>query len=194
MSSKLKIALLVAVLAPSPINILRIMAASVSLRGGGGLSMIRGRLMKVALDKVAGKCQIWHTMSNGKAPKPLFWIGSSKEDLKTFPESVQGTFGFALWLAQTGLKHLDAKPLKGFKGAGVLEIVEDYRGSTYRAVYTVRFTKAVYMLHAFQKKATKGIKTPKQEIERIQKRLKLAEKHYEEWSKEQEREDSPNAS
>lgn len=125
-------------------------------------------------------------MSTGTTPKPLFWIGSSKKDLKGFPGPVQDACGFALWLAQTGQKHLDAKPLKGFKGAGVLEIVEDHEGSTYRAVCTVRFAKAVYMLHAFQKKSKKGVKTPKQEIELIEKRLKTAEKHYEEWSSEQE--------
>jgi phage-related protein len=150
--------------------------------------------MTVALEKVASKCPSWHSMSNGETPKPLFWVGPSKKDLKVFPDSVQDSFGFALWLAQTGLKPLDAKPLKGFKGASVLEVVEDYRGNTYRAVYTVRFAKAVYMLHAFQKKAKKGIKTPKQEMERIEQRLKLAEQHYEEWSKEQERERSPNGS
>jgi|SRR6266851_1546752 len=125
-------------------------------------------------------------MSTGRTPKPLFWIGSSKKDLKAFPDTVQDSCGFALWLAQTGLKHTDAKPLRGFKGAGVLEIVEDHAGNTYRAVYTFRFTKAVYMLHAFQKKAKRGIQTPKQEIELIAKRLKLAEEHYEEWRREQE--------
>ena len=129
-------------------------------------------------------------MNHGRTPKPLFWIASSKQDLKALPDSVQDTFGFALWLAQTGLKHLNAKPLKGFKGAGVLEIIEAQERNTFRAVYTVRFAKAVYMLHAFQKKAKKGIKTPKQEIELVKKRLRLAEEHYEEWSKAQENEDS----
>ena len=121
-------------------------------------------------------------------PKPLFWIGSSKKDLKAFPRPVQRKCGFALRYAQSGNKHPDAKPLQGFGGAGVLEIVEDHESGTYRAVYTVRFARAVYMLHAFQKKSTRGIKTPKHEIERIQKRLKTAEEHYAEWIREQERE------
>ena len=123
-------------------------------------------------------------------PKPLFWIGSSRKDLKSFPRPVQRSCGFALRHAQSGTKHPDAKPLKGFKGAGVLEIVEDHEGGTYRAVYTVRFAKAVYVLHAFQKKSKKGIKTPKQEIELIGKRLKLAEEHYETWDREQEDENT----
>ena len=131
-------------------------------------------------------------MNPGRTPKPLFWIGSSKRDLKAFPETVQDTFGFALWLVQAGVKHPNAKPLKGFKGAGVLEIIEHQQRSTFRAVYTVRFAKAVYLLHAFQKKAKKGIKTPKHEIELVEKRLKVAEEHYEEWSKAQESEDSEN--
>ncbi len=135
-------------------------------------------------------------MSTGRTPKPVFWVGSSKKDLKAFPDSVQDACGFALWRAQTGLKHPHAKPLKGFQGAGVLEIVEDHAGNAYRAIYTVRFSKAVYMLHAFQKKAKKGIKTPKQEIELIAKRLKLAEEHYEQWSRDQEDEgeDPPSGS
>jgi phage-related protein len=149
--------------------------------------------LKTGLDSVADKCQTWHTMSNGTTPKPLFWMGSSKKDLNPFPDPVQDKCGFALWLAQTGTKHPAAKPLKGFKGADVLEIVEDDQGSTYRAVYTVRFAKAVYMLHAFQKKSKKGIKTPKQEVELIEKRLQLAEEHYAEWSRTQEDEDPPRS-
>jgi len=128
----------------------------------------------------------YYVMNTGTTPKPLFWVGSSKKDLKGFPDPVQDACGFALWLAQTGQKHLDAKPLKGFKGAGVLEVVADHRGNTYRAVYTVRFAKAVYVLHAFQKKSKKGMKTPKQEIALVEKRLKTAEEHYEEWTREQE--------
>jgi phage-related protein len=89
--------------------------------------------------------------------------------------------GFALWQAQRGGKHADAKVLKGFGGGGVLEVVEDHEGSTYRAVYTVKFSGAVYVLHAFQKKSKKGIKTPQREIELIRKRLKTAEEHYAEW-------------
>ena len=118
--------------------------------------------------------------------KPLFWIGSTKRDLKTFPDEVQDMMGHALDIAQQGKKHQDAKPLVGFGGAGVLEIVEDYAGDTYRAVYTVRFIGAVYALHAFQKKSKKGIETPKQEIDLIRSRLKKAEAHYAEWSQKKE--------
>jgi phage-related protein len=89
--------------------------------------------------------------------------------------------GFALWQAQCGGKHLDAKPLRGFGGAGVLEIVEDHDGNTYRAVYTVTFAEVVYVLHAFQKKSKKGMKTPPGEIQLVQRRLKTAEQHYAQW-------------
>jgi phage-related protein len=93
-------------------------------------------------------------------PKPVFWVASSKKDLRKFPRGVRRTVGQALFDAQTGGKHPDAKPLKGFKGAGVLEVVEDDDGNTYRAVYTVKFAGVVYVLHAFQKKSKSGIKTP----------------------------------
>lgn len=83
--------------------------------------------------------------------KSLYWVGSSKKDLQSLPADVQDVFGYALHVAQTGGKHTQAKPLKGFGGAGVLEVVEDYIGDTYRAVYTVKFGEAVYVLHAFQK-------------------------------------------
>lgn len=85
--------------------------------------------------------------------------------------------GFALYLAQLGEKHRDAKPLKGFSGAGVLEIVDDHRGDTYRAVYTVKFADTVYVLHAFQKKSRKGISTPKQDLDLVKTRLILAREH-----------------
>lgn len=88
------------------------------------------------------------------------------------PEDVQDTFGYALHLAQAGSKHGQAKPLKGFGGAGVLEVVEDHQGDTYRAVYTVRYATAVYVLHCFQKKSTSGIATPKPDMELIRARLK----------------------
>ena len=107
--------------------------------------------------------------------KPLFWIASSKKDLKSLPENIQNSFGYALHVAQIGLKHDDAKPLKGFGGAAVLEVVENYDGDTFRAVYTVRFAQVVYVLHVFQKKSKKGIATPKEEIEKIKARLKMAE-------------------
>lgn len=109
-----------------------------------------------------------------KPLKPLYWLGNSLKNLKEMPEDVQDTFGNALFLAQTGEKHRAAKPLKGFSGAGVLEVVEDSEGSTYRAVYTIRFGEAVYVLHVFQKKSKSGISTPKQEIDLIESRLKQA--------------------
>ncbi len=89
--------------------------------------------------------------------------------------------GFALWQAQCGKKHADAKPLKGFGGAGVLEVVEDHEGNAYRAIYTVKLAGAVFVLHAFQKKSKKGMATPKQEIELVQRRLKIAEQLHAEW-------------
>ncbi len=115
--------------------------------------------------------------------KPLFWIGSSKRDLKDFPDEVQDIVGHALDTAQHGKKHQDAKPLSGFGGASVLEIIEDYDGDTYRSVYTVRFAGAVYALHSFQKKSKKGIETPKPELDLIKGRLKKAEEHYADWIK-----------
>lgn len=110
--------------------------------------------------------------------KPLEWIGSSLKDLRAFPEEVREAMGFALYLAQIGDKHVSAKPLKGFTGAGVLEVVEDHDGDTFRAVYTVRFASMVYVLHAFQKKSKTGIRTPKAEIDLVRKRLKVAEELY----------------
>ena len=92
--------------------------------------------------------------------------------------------GFGLYLAQAGGKHVDSKPLKGFHGSGVLEMVEDHDGDTYRAVYTVKFGGAVYALHAFQKKSKKAAQTPKRHIELVKERLRLAEEHYREWLKE----------
>ena len=91
------------------------------------------------------------------------------------PDEVQQTFGFALYHAQIGLLHPDAKPLKGFGSAGIVEIVEDWRGSTYRAVYSVRFAQVVYVLHCFQKKSKKGIETSKRDMDLIRDRLKEAE-------------------
>ena len=111
--------------------------------------------------------------------KALRWVGSSKDDLRGFPREVRRDIGYALHFAQAGDKHPSAKPIKGFRGAGVLEIVEDHRGDTYRAVYTVTFAGLVYVLHAFQKKAKKGIATPKREIDLIKERLKWADEDYE---------------
>jgi len=110
--------------------------------------------------------------------KPLFWVGSSKSDLLEFSEAVKDEIGVALSVAQFGGKHPSAKPWKG-EGSGVLEIVEDYRGNTYRAVYTVKFEKSVYVLHAFQKKSPKGIKTAQPDVELVAKRLKAASEDYE---------------
>ena len=107
--------------------------------------------------------------------KPLRWVASSKKDLMAMPDDVQDTFGYALHLAQSGHKHPDAKPLKGFGGAGVLEVVEDHKGNAYRAVYTVRYAQAVYVVHCFQKKSTLGIATPKPDMELISLRLKAIE-------------------
>ena len=124
-----------------------------------------------------------------RRPKPVFWIASSRKELKKFPKSVRRTFGQALFDAQTGGKHPDAKPLKGFHGAGILEVVDDDDGNTYRAVYTVKFAGVVYVLHAFQKKSKRGAKTPAEEIEKVKTRLKEAEKHHAEWSEKQKGED-----
>jgi phage-related protein len=108
-------------------------------------------------------------------PKPLYWLGSSKRDLRALPGSVQDVFGYALYLAQAGRKHEQAKPLRGFGSAGVLEVVEDWDRSTYRAVYTVKFKGVVFVLHAFQKKSVSGVATPKADLDLIRERLKAAE-------------------
>jgi len=110
--------------------------------------------------------------------KPLFWVGSSKRDLLAFPEEVKDELGGALSLAQFGGKHPNAKPWKG-EGPGVLDIVEDHRGDTYRAVYTVRFEAAVYVLHAFQKKSPTGRRTARTDAELIAQRLRAAQQDYE---------------
>lgn len=110
--------------------------------------------------------------------KTLVWIASSQKALRAFPEGVRRDMGFALYLAQTGDKHNAAKTLRGFGGAGVLEVVDDYDGDTFRAVYTVRFEGAVYVLHAFQKKSKRGAATPKKDIDLIRRRLRSAEEHH----------------
>ncbi|AFZ16141.1 type II toxin-antitoxin system RelE/ParE family toxin [Allocoleopsis franciscana] len=123
--------------------------------------------------------------------KPVEWVGSSLEDLKDFPEEVQQVVGYALYLAQCGEKHPSAKPLKGFKGARVLEVVEDFDGDTYRTVYTVKLAGVIYVLHAFQKKSKQGIATPKQDIDLIETRLKRAQEHYaENYHKQQKGEEN----
>ena len=114
------------------------------------------------------------TMDKSSDLKPLRWTGSSKRDLLALPKPVVDLFGYALYLAQAGKKHDQAKPLKGFGSAGVLEVAEDWDRSTYRAVYTVRFEAAVFVLHVFQKKSKQGKATPMAEIDLIRDRLKIA--------------------
>ena len=121
----------------------------------------------------------------GKSIKPLLWIASSRKDLRSLPIAVRRGFGLSLFAVQEGEMPPSAKPLKGFSGAGVLELIEDERGNTYRAVYTVRFTDVVYVLHVFQKKSKHGIATPKHEIDLIHERLKLAQGDYASRVKEQ---------
>jgi phage-related protein len=104
----------------------------------------------------------------------LVWLGDSLETLRTFPKLVQNEIGFALYQAQLGYKHATAKPLKGF-GPGVLEVVSDYHGDTFRAVFTVRFHTTTYVLHVFQKKSKHGIATPRRDVELVRQRLKLAQ-------------------
>ena len=113
-------------------------------------------------------------MTKSPKLKPLFWVASSKADLLRLPRRVIREFGFALYAAQAGAAHPNAKPLRGFGSAGVLEIVEDFQGNTYRAVYTVRFREVVFVLHVFQKKSVRGIATSKPDIDLIKQRLKAA--------------------
>jgi len=120
-----------------------------------------------------------------QARKPLKWVGLAKRDLDTMPEDVKDVFGHAIDLAQAGGKHPDAKVLTGFGSAGVLEVVEDDRGSTYRAVYTVKFAGWVYVLHCFQKKSKTGIRTPKEDMDLILARLKAAKQDFEAWQAQQ---------
>lgn len=93
--------------------------------------------------------------------KPVTWVGTSLKDLREFPAPVQDVMGYALYVAQRGGKHQDAKVLAGFGGAGVLEMIKDYRGDTFRAVYTLKYAGSVYVLHAFQKKSKTGRATPR---------------------------------
>ena len=110
--------------------------------------------------------------------KPLFWVGSARKDYATFPPEVQDDVGYVLYFAQLGRTHADAKPLKGFGDASVVEVVSSYDGDAFRTVYTVRFENAIYVLHAFKKKSKAGAATPKQEIELVHKRLKVAKAHH----------------
>jgi phage-related protein len=110
----------------------------------------------------------------GSREKPLEWLGSSKKDLMALPTEVRRFFGHALHFAQQGEKYDAAKPLKGFGGAGVLEVVENDEGGTYRAIYTVRYEEAVFVLHCFQKKSKSGIAMPKEDKAVVELRLKAA--------------------
>ena len=112
--------------------------------------------------------------------KPIRWVGSSLRDLKSFPAEVRSDVGFALYAAQNGEVDPSAKPMKGFGGASVMEIVAPFASDTWRAIYTIRFQDVVYVLHAFQKKSKSGRATPKKELELIQHRLAAAEKDYKE--------------
>jgi len=114
-------------------------------------------------------------MSDEQTLKPVIWVGTSRRDLREFPDPVQDHMGYALYIAQRGGKHRDAKPLSGFGGAGVLEVVKDYRGDTFRAVYTLRYAGRVFVLHAFQKKSKTGRETPRRDLELIKQRLREAE-------------------
>ena len=113
--------------------------------------------------------------------KPIKWVGSAKRDLDAMPEDVKDAFGYAIDLAQAGGKHPDAKPLSGFGSAGVIEVVEDHRGDTFRAVYIVRLAGWIYVLHCFQKKSKGGIKTPKEDLEVIRIRMKAAAQDHVLW-------------
>lgn len=131
--------------------------------------MLRGR---VTFDGI----QLYIFMYNTASERPVIWVGSSRRELRTFPAEVRREIGQALYAAQQGETDPAAKPLKGFGGSSVMEIVADYRGGTWRAVYTARFAEAIYVLHAFQKKSKRGITTPKKDIDLIRQRLAEAER------------------
>jgi phage-related protein len=111
-----------------------------------------------------------------KPPKPIRWLGDSLDRLRRFPEDVKDDLGAPLMWAQMGDKHADAKPMRGFGGASVLEIVENYDGDTYRAVYTVRFKERIYVLHCFQKKSKHGSETSQHDLKLIKERIERARK------------------
>lgn len=122
------------------------------------------------------------------ALKPMYFVVEAvRNDLLDVPLPARKEFGHALYLAQTGATHQNAKRLHGF-GSGVLEVVENYDGDTFRAVYTLRFAEAVYVLHVFQKKSTRGIETPQKELDTIQIRLQRAQQLHEAYVRSQEEE------
>src|SRR6202050_4234662 len=114
-------------------------------------------------------------MADNPSIKPVLWLGSSRKDLRDFPAPVQDHMGYALYVAQLGGKHRDAKTLTGFGDAGIVEMVKDFRGDTFRAVYTLRYAGCVYVLHAFQKKSKTGRETPHRDLESIRQRINEAE-------------------
>ena len=120
-----------------------------------------------------------------QARKPVKWVSSAKRDLDAMQEEVKDVFGHAIDLAQAGGKHQDAKALTGFGSAGVLEVVEDTQGDTYRAVYTVNFAGWIYVLHCFQKKSKSGVSTPKPDMDLINSRLKIAKQDFDAWATQQ---------
>ncbi len=119
-------------------------------------------------------------MDGNRPSRPVHWMGSSKEDLRGFPAQVQDDVGYALWVVQQGDTPLGAKPLRGFGGAAVMEIVDDYDTDAFRVVYTVRFRQAIYVLHSFQKKSTVGVRTSPQDMDTIRGRLRAAQEHHRE--------------
>lgn len=135
-------------------------------------------------------CLFRHTYEFDAQPdttKFVRWVGSSKEDLSAFPDIVKRRMGLALFEAQQGRRAIFAKPLKGYGGAGVLEVVDDFDGDTFRTVYTVRFADIVYVLHAFQKKSKRGVATPRTEMALVSGRLRRAAEDYKRWSESEKR-------
>jgi phage-related protein len=110
--------------------------------------------------------------------KPIHWVGSAKQDLLSLPRPVVADIGYILGAVQQGVTPSNCKPWRG-EGAGVFEVVEDFQGNTFRAVYTVRFAAAIYVLHCFQKKSPSGIRTARADIDTVHRRLKLAQSDYE---------------
>jgi phage-related protein len=141
----------------------------------GGLAIEPITYIVILLYKV---CDYGHGASDSKK-RPVEFVASARAALRGLPKEVRCVFAYAILLAELGGKHPDAKPLKGYGGAGVVEVVENFDGNTYRAVYTIQFEGVVYVLDAFQKKAKKGKATPKVDLDRINERLKLAREHYE---------------
>jgi phage-related protein len=128
------------------------------------------------------RCQVYTYTYNsivaGEQLKPVRWVGSSHKDLRSFPEAVRREVGHALYMAQKGETDPSAKPLKGFGGSNVMEVVAPHDGDTWRAVYTVRFNDALYVLHAIQKKSKSGTATPNSDMDLIKHRLAAAQRHY----------------